>query len=131
MIGVDTNVLVRYITQDDLRQTPISQAFLQSLTAENPGHNTLVVIAELCWVLNRSYKLKRPQFSSAIQILLTSDELVIQDKQLVIEALYIFSKSNADFDDCLIERCSKAAGCDSIVTFDRNAAKAAGMQLLT
>ena len=131
MIGLDTNILVRYIVQDDPHQTATAVAFMDSLTSQNQGFVSLVTVAELCWVLNRTYKLSRIEFSGALQILLDSDELLIEGNDLVKEALRLFSKSKADFDDCLIERCSRAAGCTSIATFDKNAAKALGMQLLT
>ena len=130
MIGIDTNILVRYIVQDDPIQTAHAVAFIESLTSHNPGYISLVAIVELYWVLRRSIRTTRAGFLITMQTLLGSVDLVIQEEALVRGALRQTANSSADFSDCLIAECSRAAGCDRIVTFDKAAAKMAGMTLL-
>jgi predicted nucleic-acid-binding protein len=130
LIGLDTNVLVRYITQDDPDQTKIASSLIRSRTADSPGYVSLVTIGEPYWVLRRSFKTPRVGILVAFEALLHSEELVIQEGRLVEEALMRAILGNADFSDCLIECCSRAAGCTAVYTFDRKAAKSAGMQLL-
>jgi predicted nucleic-acid-binding protein len=130
LTGIDTNILIRYVIQDDPLQFSIASNFLDSLTAENPGYITLVSLAELCWVLIQRYKLPRISFVHSVQSLLASEEIEIQSESIVRQALSLFMKSNADFADCLIAGCSRAAGCAAVVTFDKKAAKSIGMTLL-
>jgi len=103
---------------------------MASLATADPGFISLVTLAEFCWVMNRKYKFSRDKFVKALLTLLNSQELLIEVDPVVREALELFDQSNADFGDCLIDRCSSAAGCDSTVTFDRKSAKALGMRLL-
>jgi predicted nucleic-acid-binding protein len=131
LIGIDTNVLVRYITQDDQRQSESANTFIESLTKSNPGFISLVSLVELCWVLNRGYRLSRAQFILALWTVINSEQFLVEVEWLVREALQLFEQGNADFGDCLIVRCAQTAGCESIVTFDKKAAKSLGMQLLS
>jgi predicted nucleic-acid-binding protein len=116
--GIDTNVLVRCLMQDDARQAIAANAFLDSLTHENPGFVGLVTMAELCWVLMRRYKLSRDQFAGALDWLINAAFLQFENQGLIADALLLFEETNADFADCLVSLSAKAAGCASIVTFD-------------
>ena len=129
MIGLDTNVLVRYLMQDDDVQSPIATRFVESLTAENPGFVTLVATVEMVWVLSLAYRLTRDQIGQALEALLCSREIVIDEGADVLRALRAFQDGSADFADCLIERLASRAGCERTVTFDARAAKTAGMTL--
>ncbi len=130
MIGVDTNILVRYIAGDDAKQSRLAAEFIGTLTFENPGFVSLVCIAELYWVLDHTFKASRDEIVTIIQMLLTSEEILIENTALVHAALNLYNTTNADFDDCIIALRSRSAGCDFTVTFDRKAAKALGMTLL-
>lgn len=130
MIGLDTNVLVRYIMQDDPRQSPSATALVESLSADAPGFVTQVSVVELFWVLSSAYGLDRTQLAAALDGLLRSKEIVIEAAEVVWKALRVFQAGKADFADCLIERAAATAGCSRTVTFDRTAAKTCGMQLL-
>ena len=129
MIGLDTNVLVRYIMQDDPKQSPKATKLVESLTDEEPGFVALVSVVELVWVLSSSYSLGRGQISQALDALLRSRQLVIDQAEHVMRALRAFGQGNADFADCLIERTAHAAGCERTMTFDMAASKTAGMTL--
>ncbi len=130
MIGLDTNVLVRYIMQDDAKQSAKASKLIEALTADEPGFFTLVSVVELGWVLSSSYGLKRSQVAQAFDALLQTKEIVIERADLVRRALTIFTTTNADLADCLIERASTDAGCNRIMTFDVAAAKITGMTLI-
>ncbi len=130
MIGLDTNVLVRYIMQDDLKQSPLATRLIESRSVESRGFVPLVSVVELFWVMSSAYELDRGQLIAALEGLLRTKELVVERAEIVWKALRIFQTADVDFADCLIERSAAAAGCEKTMTFDRGAAKSAGMTLL-
>ena len=130
MIGLDTNVLVRYLQRDDPSQTARASALIASFTAERRGFIASSVLVELAWVLTSKYKISRADMVTILERLLLAQEVVIEQAPVVWQALQAYRASNADFADCLIERIGAAAGCDYTVTYDRDAAKTAGMRLL-
>lgn len=129
MIGLDTNVVVRYLTRDDPAQTAAAFRLIDSLSPDAPGFLSLVVIAELIWVLESSYSFKKSEIVQVLDNLLRSKELVVERAAIVSQALLAFGENRADFVDCLIERCGHAAECQYTATFDKRAAEA-GMRLL-
>lgn len=130
MIGLDTNVLVRYVMQDDPKQSEKASRLIESLTPETPGFVPLVALVELVWVLTSCYDLSHEQVAQALEALLRAKEIVLERAEQVSQALRVFDASAADFADCLIERTAAAVGCEKTMTFDRGAAKGAGMTLI-
>ncbi|MDR3453483.1 MAG: type II toxin-antitoxin system VapC family toxin [Rhodoferax sp.] len=130
MIGLDTNVLVRYIMQDDARQSKLASRLIESLTVEEPGFFPLVAVIELVWVLSSSFELVRAQVVSALEVLLQTKEIQVERAEVVWRAVRIYRDSSADFADCLVERSAAAAGCACTMTFDRGAAKNCSMMLI-
>lgn len=130
MIGLDTNVLVRYIMQDDAKQSPKATALIESLDADHPGFVTLVSVIELYWVLTSCYDLTNSQVKTALEALLRAKQIVVDRADQVLRALRVFDAGKADFADCLIERTAADAGCTETQTFDVGAAKNAGMTLI-
>lgn len=131
MIGLDTNVLVRYVMQDDPKQSQKASRLIESLTSETPGFVPLVALIELVWVLISCYDLTREEVSQVLDGLLRAKEIVLERAEQVSQALRTFGTGSADFADCLIERTSAATGCGKTMTFDIGAAKFAGMTLIT
>lgn len=129
MIGLDTNVLVRYLTQDDAAQAAQANELVDQLTASQPGHVTMIALAETYWVLCGAYRTDRKTACATVQALLESQELVVERADTVRRALRRATEG-ADFADALISELGSDAGCERTVTFDRRAAKAAGMELL-
>lgn len=129
MISLDMNVLVRYITHDHPAQSAAAVKVMDSLSPDLPGFLSLVVIAEVVWVLQFSYRFKRDEVEHVVERLLRSKELVLERAEIVSQALRKFRASRANFADCLIERCSHAAECQYVLTFDKDAATM-GMRLL-
>ncbi|MGD0155052.1 MAG: type II toxin-antitoxin system VapC family toxin [Terracidiphilus sp.] len=130
MIGVDTNVLVRYFIKDDPVQTHAAVKLVQGLSPDKPGWIGLLVLAELAWTLRRLYKLDRVAIAGIIEKLLISTDIVLEARDAVRQALLLYRKSNADFADCVIAVAARVAGCSSIVTFDEIAARDLGMELV-
>lgn len=130
MIGLDTNVIVRYIMQDDAKQAQKASKLIESLTAEVPGFLSVVALMEMVWVLSSSFDLNRAEVSRALEQLLQTKEIVLDRADQVLKATRQYKASSADFADCLIERLGASAGCERTVTFDVGASKTAGMHLL-
>jgi predicted nucleic-acid-binding protein len=130
MIGLDTNVLVRYIMQDDPRQSARATALVESLDIDRPGFVGLVSVIELYWVLTSCYHLTNDQVKQALDALLRTKQIVVDRSDQVLRALRVFDAGKGDFADCLIERIAASAGCEQTMTFDVNAAKHAGMTLI-
>ncbi|HEY4052494.1 MAG TPA: type II toxin-antitoxin system VapC family toxin [Terriglobales bacterium] len=130
MTGLDTNVLVRYVVQDDPAQSATATRLIENFTAAEPGFVSMIVVVETVWVLQSNYKAERREIARVLEALLRSRELVVEHAELVWQALRIFAQSGADFADCLTERSGHAAGCDETVTFDQRASRTAGMKFL-
>jgi predicted nucleic-acid-binding protein len=130
MIGLDTNVLVRYIAQDDPKQSPQATRLIESLTADTCGYVSVVSVVELVWVLTDCYALPKGELCAVLETLLRTKEIVVEHADTVWQALRSFKSGKADFAACLIERSAKEAGCDYTATFDRDAAKHGGMRLV-
>jgi len=130
VIGLDTNVLVRYFAQDDAAQSAAANKVMANLGKDDPGFVSLVVLCELVWVLEDAYGVAKPQLLEVLRSLLESDELVIERKPVAWAALEQFQASNMDFSDAVIALCGIDAGCQHTLTFDRAAAKSKGFSLL-
>ena len=132
MIGLDTNVVVRYLTQDDPKQSPIATRLMEkTLSSDEPGFISLVVLAEVIWVLVSLYSVDRAGVAEVVGGLLTIEQLRVESAELVWRAKRRFEASKADFSDALIAECAVAAGCKRAVTFDRTAAATSGFALLS
>ena len=131
MIGLDTNVLVRYFAQDDAKQAVAARAlFTERLTREQPGHVNVVTLAETCWVLKRLYEAGRDELVQVVENLLAAPNIVVERRAEVRKAVQAYGASSAGFSDCLIAQLNRDAGCEHTLTFDRSAAKLAGFSLL-
>lgn len=130
MIGLDTNVLVRYIAQDDRQQTAKATRVIEQECSETrPGFVAAIVLAELVWVLESCYGSARAEIVAVLQRILRAKQLVLQDKETIWKAVRSFEAGKADFADCLIERIGASHECEYTSTFDKHAA-GAGMRLI-
>ena len=131
MIGIDTNVLVRYLAQDDARQTAAANAFIENtLDAGQPGYVNRVVLCELVWVLESAYGYTRTQIAEALQRLFEIDRFRIEDVALAWRALDAYL-DGIDFSDALIALVNEQAGCEHTASFDRKAARLKQTRLLS
>lgn len=120
MIGVDTNVLVRFLVQDDPDQGARARDAFGRLTASDPGYLPTLVLAETYWVLDRAYKFKRHAILTAVEDLVATEEIVVQDAGQVASALEA-ARGGADFADALIATAGAARGCRAVWSFDEAA----------
>ena len=130
MIGLDTNVVVRYLAQDDpLRSRKATNLFERHLSVEEPGFISIVAMAETVWVLERAYGLSARELASAIERMLQIEVVLIEHEQEVFTAMIALKKGRGSFADALIGALGSKAGCNHTLTFDRKASQLAGFQL--
>jgi len=132
VIGLDTNVVIRYLTQDDPKQSAVATRLMEkTLSADELGFISLVVLAEVVWVLVSLYSVDKAGVAEVVSGLLTTEQLRLESAELVWRAKRRYEASKADFSDALIVESAVAAGCKRAVTFDRAAAATSGFELLT
>ena len=130
MIGLDTNILVRYITQDDPVQAAAAATILERrLSHQEPGFVSLVVVMELVWVLRSFYAFADDRIAEALRQMLLMPALRIQNERQVFTAFSLFESGAASFSDALIGALGPWAGCSTTLTFDRKAARLPHFQL--
>ena len=130
MIGLDTNVLVRYLAQDDPKQAALATKLIESLGADEPGFISHVVLAETLWVLESCYAADPVRVQQVMDALLRTSGIVVERAESVWRALRQFKQNDGDFSDTLIAVSASDAGCRATYTFDKDAAKRSGMTLL-
>ena len=130
MIGIDTNVLVRYFIEDDLAQSRLTDSFFNSLSSADPGWVSQATILEFAWIMKSVRRLDRKTIAIMMSKLTMLDSIVVERADIVDKALQWYRNGKAEFADCLIAASGRAAGCSKTVTFDKLAARDAGMELL-
>lgn len=124
MIGLDTNILVRYLTQDDPVQSAKATEILERrLTERNPGFVSVVAMVETVWVLDRAYFLTAQEIATAIERLLQVDVLTIENEQEVFTAMVALKEGRGTFADALIAELGARVGGTRTLTFDRKATR--------
>jgi predicted nucleic-acid-binding protein len=130
VIGIDTNVLVRYFIEGDPVQSRLTDSFFHSLSSADPGWVSQATILEFAWIMKSVRRLDRRTIAEAMGKLTMLDSIIVERADIVDKALQRYRNGKAEFADCLIAASGHAAGCSKTVTFDRLAARDAGMQLL-
>ena len=124
MIGLDTNVILRYLLQDDPKQTRQANViFDRQLSEQNPGFISLATVLEIVWVLRGLLKQSSSQIASHLENLLAADSLEVQNEQQVFDAAFALKHGTGGFEDALIGALNAWAGCSHTLTFDRKAAR--------
>ncbi|HLY44550.1 MAG TPA: type II toxin-antitoxin system VapC family toxin [Stellaceae bacterium] len=122
MIGLDSNIIVRYLTQDDpLQAAQAGEVIEQRLSEEEPGFISVVAMAEIVWTLTRFYRFPSARIVGALERILAVDILVIENEAEVFVAMSALRDGRDEFGDALIGALSAAAGCSRVLTFDRGA----------
>jgi len=129
VIGLDTNVVVRYLVQDEPDQSATASTVIEALTEQDPGFLSLVTVVELYWVLRRAYKISTTRCAELVEGLLDARELRVGQDSIVRAALTA-SRGGLDFADAVIAELGRVAGCEHTVTFDQRAAQSKEMGLL-
>ena len=131
MIALDTDLLVRLLTNDDPRQAAKVEAWLKAnATPKTPAYVDHLVLCELGWVLELGYGYSRAEVHGALAALLVQDRLKLESPALVRQALLLYADGAADFSDYLLAARTQAAGYSPVLTFDKRAAKTATPRLL-
>jgi predicted nucleic-acid-binding protein len=131
VIGIDTNVLVRYLTDDEPEMADRAGRLLErECTPDRPGFINLVVVCEVVWVLRRHYRFARAQIAGAVEAVLWAPQLAVEHAKLVERALDQYHGSKVDFADALIGLINRRSGCEATATFDRKAAELDGFRML-
>jgi len=132
MTGLDTNVLMRYLLQDDAKQARrANQIIDRQLSEHNPGFVNLATILEIVWVLRSLLKRSPSEIAAHIEDLLAADSIEVQNEQQVFEAAFALKRGTGEFEDALIGALNVWAGCSQTLTFDRKTARLHYFQVMT
>lgn len=124
MIGLDTNLLLRFLVRDDVVQTRrAAKAIEKNCGPDEPGFVNRIVLCELAWVLVGGYGYGHKEVAAVMEGLLESGDIALEDSVSVRAAVRAYRSGNADFADCLIGQVNRARGCETTLTFDRKAAR--------
>jgi len=127
MLGIDTNVLVRYLVRDDQPQYERARVLVnREVSKGEPVLVSLLVLLETEWVLRSRYEFTKEEIVTALSALLEASDLLFEDEPSVEHAVYSWKDSAADFADCLIGARNRRLGCHATATFDGKALKLAG-----
>jgi len=132
MIGIDTNVLIRYIVQDDPDQANIASQYIeQNCTVDSPGFINHIVLCEIVWVLKRAYKYDKVIIVDVLKKILMTAEFSIENSDLVWKAMKEYESGQADFSDYIIGLSNLQNNCEYTVSFDKSVADFPGFMILT
>lgn len=130
MIGLDTKILVRYLTQDDPDQSlKATEIIEQRLTEENPGFVSIVAMVKIVWVLDRAYSFSAHEIAAAVERMLQIDVLVVENEQEVFTAMIALKNGQGTFADAVIAAIGARANCSCTLTFDQKALRLPGFEL--
>ena len=131
MIGLDTNILVRYLAQDDPAQSAKANEILERrLTEKNPGFVSVVAMVETVWALDRAYGFTAQEIATAVERLLQIEVLVVENEQEVFSAMVALKQGRGSFADALIAELGARVGCTRTLTFDQKAVRLSGFELV-
>jgi len=124
MIGFDTNILVRYLVQDDkIQSARATQIIEHELTEQERGFISLTTILEVVWVLKSLYRRSHLEIAKYIEMLVAADTLEVQNEQEVFQAVVALRDGAGTFEDALIASLGIWRGCSTTLTYDRKAAQ--------
>ena len=129
MIGLDSNIVIRYLTQDDpIQSAKATEIIEQRLTEENPGFISVVAMVETVWVLDRAYNLSTQEIAATVERVLQTAVLLVENEQEVFTAMIALKEGKGSFADAVIAALGSRAGCSCTLTFDRKALRLSGFE---
>ncbi len=131
MIGLDTNVVLRYLLQDDPAQSKTANRLMARLTSEDPGFISIATVLEIVWVLRSLFKLTPKEIAAQVEQLLAADAFILQNEQQIFEAAYALKRGSGEFEDALIGALNIWAGCSETITFDRRTSRLPNFRVLS
>jgi predicted nucleic-acid-binding protein len=130
MIGLDTNILVRYLTQDDpVQSRKATEIIERRISEQNPGFVSMVAMTETVWVLDRAYSLRAHEIAAAVERMLQVDALVVENEREVFTAMIALKEGQGSFAGALIAALGARANCSCTLTFDQKALRLPGFEL--
>lgn len=130
MIALDTNVLVRFLTQDDDAQFQVAAGVIEGCTRDAPGYVCREVMIELVWVLEWAYKYSREEIAEALLGIVTASQLSVENAQDVASVVNLYRKEGYDFADLMIRQAAQGTESRILKTFDQKLARLDGVELL-
>ena len=130
MIALDTNVLVRYLTQDDDAQFQVAADLIEGCTRDVPGYVCREVMIELVWVLERAYKYSREEIADALLSIVTASQLSVENEQDIASVVNLYRDEGYDFADLIIRQAAQRTESHILKTFDQKLARLDGVELL-
>jgi predicted nucleic-acid-binding protein len=132
MVGLDTNVILRYLLQDDPKQTTLANHIVDKVLSDrNPGFISLVTVLEMVWVLRSLLKQTATEIATHLEHLLAAESLEVQNGQQVFEAAFALKRGTGEFEDALVGALNAWAGCSHTLTFDKRALRMPYFQLIS
>ncbi|PJE77339.1 hypothetical protein CI610_03744 [invertebrate metagenome] len=130
MIGLDTNVVIRYLVQDDSKQSGLATQLIETrLSMETPGFISLITLIETVWVLSACYQQNKSQIITILRQIITTRQLKIERSDIAHQAIQRYKSGNGDYSDAVICLINTENGCHETLTFDKKA-RTVGMTLL-
>lgn len=130
MIGLDTNILVRYLVQDHKEQSALAAKLIEGLSSHSPGFITCIALCELNWVLKSCYKVSKTERLSILDKILSIPVFEVEHYNCCLKALHSYKEGGADYSDYLIAQIALQEGCSAVATFDKKAAEDKIFELL-
>ena len=131
MKGLDTNVITRYLTQDDPAQAKLASEYVKrECSSEQPCLINRIVLCELVWVLESAYRYRRPVIADVLEKILRTAQFMVEDLQACWSALESYRTSRVDFADALLGGTNRLMGCQATITFDKEASQLQDFELL-
>lgn len=130
MIALDTNVLVRFLTQDDDAQFQLAAGLIEGCTRDVPGYVCREVMIELVWVFERAYKYSREEIAEALLSIVTASQLSVENAQDIASVVNLYRKEGYDFADLMIRQAAQRTENRVLKTFDQKLARLDGVELL-
>ena len=130
MIALDTNVLVRFLAQDDDAQFQVAAGLIEGCTRDVPGYVCREVMIELVWVLERAYKYSHEEIAEALLSIVTASQLSVENAQDIASVVNLYRKEGYDFADLMIRQAAQRTENRVLKTFDQKLARLDGVELL-
>jgi predicted nucleic-acid-binding protein len=127
VIGVDSNVLLRHILQDDAQQSAVASRFFAQRSQTDPAFISRLVLAETIWTLARSHRYDASAQCGVVRALLSSADVVVEKSETLRRTLADAEEARTGVADAIIAHTAIDAGCDGVVTFDKRAQRLPGM----
>lgn len=132
MVGIDTNVLVRFVIQDDKKQAAIASELIEHYcSATNPALISLIVLCEFVWVLSNAYGYSRSQIASVLKQIFVTECFEVAKHDIAWSAMLDYTSGPGDYADYLIARINELNGADTTFTFDKHASRNQRFTLLS